>query len=61
MKKYLRQSSAVDVTGGMLSKVVELFNLARLGVESEIVNASRSAILRRTLTGERGLGTSIRI
>lgn len=61
VKKCLRQSSAVDVTGGMLSKVVELFNLARLGVESEIVNASRSAILRRTLTGERGLGTSIRI
>lgn len=48
-----------DVTGGMGSKVRELLALAERGVESEIVNATKPGILKRTVQGERGLGTVV--
>ncbi|MGC8817162.1 MAG: isopentenyl phosphate kinase [Candidatus Hadarchaeum sp.] len=48
-----------DVTGGMRAKVQELLELARLGIEAEIVNAARPNVLREALKGKRGLGTMI--
>ncbi len=55
------KASVVDVTGGMLGKVMELMDLARLGVVSEILNANRKGYVGRALAGESGLGTTVRI
>lgn len=48
-----------DVTGGMGNKVRELLELAKQGIEAEIVNASKSGVLKRAIQGERGLGTVV--
>ena len=56
----LAGSTATDVTGGMARKVLELLDLARKGVESEIINIEKPGNLYKTLTGEKGLGTIIR-
>ncbi len=55
------KASVVDVTGGMLGKVMELMDLARLGIVSEILNANRKGYVGRALAGESGLGTTVRI
>jgi len=52
-------STSPDVTGGMLHKVVELYELAKLGVESEVINALKPGLLKQALMGIRGLGTTI--
>ncbi|MFQ6009860.1 MAG: isopentenyl phosphate kinase [Candidatus Aenigmatarchaeota archaeon] len=57
VKRKLGGSTAVDVTGGMYSKVVELLNL---GIESQIVNANVPGNIEKTLKGER-IGTAIRM
>lgn len=49
-----------DVTGGMRRKVEELAKLAACGIEAEIANISRPGVLRRVLSGERGIGTVVR-
>jgi isopentenyl phosphate kinase len=56
----LKGSSSTDVTGGMMHKVKMMLELADFGIESEIINAEKPGILRRTLLGEKGLGTIIR-
>lgn len=48
-----------DVTGGMRAKVQELLELAKFGIEAEIVNAARPNVLREALLGKRGLGTVV--
>ena len=48
-----------DVTGGMRNKVLELLDLARLGIEAKIVNAARPNILREAIQGKRVIGTTI--
>lgn len=53
-------SYGIDVTGGMLSKVKLMLNLAKEGVESEILNGLKEGYLERALLGERGLGTRIK-
>lgn len=60
IKKYLGGSAGIDVTGGMLHKVEEMFELAKLGIKSEIINANKENYLKRSLLGARGLGTIIR-
>jgi isopentenyl phosphate kinase len=60
VESYLKGSSGIDVTGGMLHKVKTLLELTKLGIESEIINAKEPGLLRRALLGERGLGTIIR-
>ncbi|MBU5557470.1 MAG: isopentenyl phosphate kinase [Candidatus Aenigmatarchaeota archaeon] len=59
VKKYLGGAAGIDVTGGMLHKIERLLELAKLGIESEIVNAGRPDCLKRALLGEKGLGTII--
>ncbi len=48
-----------DVTGGMRGKVHELLEIARTGIECEILSGD-SGNVKRALMGERGLGTIIR-
>jgi len=59
-ERYLRGSSDIDVTGGMLHKVMMMLELTKLGIESEIINAKKPGILKRALLGKRGLGTIIK-
>lgn len=58
MKKSIKSSRYTDVTGGMLSKVTELLELAGKGVDSRIFNASRKGMVSRFLYGE-DVGTLI--
>lgn len=59
LAKSANASKVRDVTGGMARKIEELLPLAELGIEAEIINATKPGILRRALLGERGLGTRI--
>lgn len=58
--KEIGSSKGVDVTGGMKRKLDELLRLAESGTESEIVDATKPGLLKRALSGERGLGTIIK-
>ncbi|MEA2075769.1 MAG: isopentenyl phosphate kinase [Euryarchaeota archaeon] len=58
IESYLGESYSVDVTGGMATKVKELIELARRGIECEILNGA-SGNIKKALTGQRGLGTII--
>ncbi|MCX9085607.1 MAG: isopentenyl phosphate kinase [Candidatus Methanoperedens sp.] len=58
LKKNIKGSGAIDVTGGMGGKVSELLELAGKGVDSRIFNASRKGIVSRFLYGE-DVGTLI--
>ncbi|NYT00967.1 MAG: isopentenyl phosphate kinase family protein [Methanocellales archaeon] len=60
MKKLLKGSKDIDVTGGMLSKANELIKLAEDGIPSHIFNASRKGLIMNFLSGERNFGTIIR-
>jgi isopentenyl phosphate kinase len=60
VESYLKGSSGIDVTGGMLHKVKMMLELAKLGIESEVINAREPGLLKRALLGEKGLGTVIK-
>jgi isopentenyl phosphate kinase len=51
--------SGVDVTGGMKGKLLELLDLADMGIESQIFNAGAQGMVQRALQGEH-VGTVIR-
>ena len=50
----------VDVTGGMQGKLKELLELAEIGIESEIINASRSGFIKKALNHEKRIGTVVK-
>jgi isopentenyl phosphate kinase len=50
----------VDVTGGMNGKLLELLELAEIGVESEIINAGREGLIKKALNHETGIGTVVK-
>jgi isopentenyl phosphate kinase len=52
-------SGGVDVSGGMRKKVDELLDLAKHGIESQIINLNKDGLLRDALKGEEIIGTSI--
>ncbi len=56
---YLAGSYAVDVTGGMASKVQELVTIAKRGIECEILSGAPGNV-KRALAGQRGIGTRIK-
>lgn len=58
IKKHIRGSTSVDVTGGMIGKVEELLELAKKGVSSRIFNASKKDMISKFLYGE-DVGTLI--
>jgi isopentenyl phosphate kinase len=60
VESSLKGSYGIDVTGGMLHKVKMMLELAKLGIESEIIDARGSDLLKRALIGEKGLGTIIK-
>ncbi len=53
-------TQTVDVTGGMGGKLGELLELAKIGIESEIINAGHDNNIKKALQGENGIGTLIR-
>jgi isopentenyl phosphate kinase len=55
----LKGSSSTDVTGGMMHKVKMMLELTDIGIESDIINVKKPEILKKSLLGERGLGTII--
>ncbi len=57
--KYVKGSSGIDVTGGMLHKVKSLLELAKIGIESQVIDGKKPQTLKRALLGERNLGTII--
>jgi len=60
IKKYLGSSHGVDVTGGMLHKVMTFYELARkFKIESLIINGNVPNNLKKALIGERVKGTLI--
>jgi len=60
VESSLKGSFGIDVTGGMTHKVKMMLELAKLGIESEIINAKEPDLLKRALLGEKGLGTIIK-
>ena len=59
IESYLGASYSVDVTGGMVTKVEELIEIAKLGIECEILSGA-AGYIAKALAGARGLGTIIR-
>jgi len=58
VKKSLMSSDGfADVTGGMVLKVKKALEM---GTEVEIINGLKAGLLKRSLLGERGLGTIIK-
>ncbi|MHA1360934.1 MAG: isopentenyl phosphate kinase [Candidatus Freyarchaeota archaeon] len=62
IEKILRTvsgSSAVDVTGGMQRKILEILPLLREGICVEIINAKKEGYVLNSLLGNKELGTLI--
>lgn len=58
IKKFLSGSYGVDVTGGMLSKVEYLLDLAEKGIKSQIVTGDKPNVLKQAILGKH-VGTMI--
>jgi isopentenyl phosphate kinase len=58
-KNRISGTGVTDVTGGMLGKVSELTLLVTKGIETMIVNASKSGNIYKVLKGEKVVGTKI--
>ncbi|RLG20849.1 amino acid kinase [Candidatus Micrarchaeota archaeon] len=63
IKRMLGGSSAVDVTGGMFGKVMEIIELLKKGVnvEAVVINAEKEGNIKDALRGEIKRGTVIRL
>ena len=59
VKQSLSGSKDVDVTGGMFGKISELLDLAKQGIESQIVSALKEDYVSRALKGEK-IGTVVK-
>ncbi|MBW6451189.1 MAG: isopentenyl phosphate kinase family protein [DPANN group archaeon] len=59
IKHNITGSDAVDVTGGMLQKVEIMLDVAKEGIDSEIINGNKEGFIERALLGETNLGTRI--
>ena len=61
-EKYRQEivgSDATDVTGGMLRKVSELVEIAKIGIQSQVFNATRDGNVAKFLTSDQKIGTTI--
>jgi isopentenyl phosphate kinase len=61
VKKCLSGSTSTDVTGGMLTKITELADLSKLGIESLVINGSKPGRIRDALLGINVDGSVIKI
>ncbi|OYT43037.1 MAG: hypothetical protein B6U88_02045 [Candidatus Aenigmarchaeota archaeon ex4484_56] len=59
IKNCLKGSDCVDVTGGMLHKIEQSVELAKMGIDVEIISGSEKGNLKNCLLGE-NTGTLIR-
>lgn len=59
IKKYLTGSDGKDVTGGMLHKVKRCIDLARKGIECQVINGNKSRNLEKAIGGDKSIGTLI--
>lgn len=59
MQHKIEEAKVVDVTGGMLGKVLELIPAVERGIPTIIVNAAKPGNVYMTLKGERVVGTMI--
>jgi isopentenyl phosphate kinase len=59
IKKYLKGSHGVDVTGGMLHKVEILVGLAKFGIESQIIDGLKGGNLKEALLGNKKIGSRV--
>lgn len=60
IRRLIGAAEGYDVTGGMRHKVEQMIELAKAGVNVEMINITKPDILKRCLCGESGLGTVIR-
>lgn len=59
VKKHLGGSNGVDVSGGMLHKVEECLELAKMGIESQVLSGMVSGRVRDAILGKKVKGTII--
>jgi isopentenyl phosphate kinase len=59
IKRILGGSTFIDVTGGMLGKVSELIQIAKKGVESQIINGTKPGNIKKAFLGKK-IGTTIK-
>jgi len=57
--EYCSGSDGTDVTGGMKHKVEQAIELARIGIDSQIINGRKPGVLKKALLGDKSLGTLI--
>ncbi len=60
VEKFLTNSDGIDVTGGMLLKVKRAVELAREGIETQIINGTKPNNLKKALLNQEVTGTVIR-
>lgn len=60
VKEHLGGSNGVDVSGGMLHKVEECLELAKLGITSQIVSGMVSGRVKETIINKKVKGTIIK-
>jgi len=60
IKKMLKGSAGIDVTGGMLIKVEKYLETSLLGIKSYIINGTVEDRLKKTLLGKEIKGTIIK-
>jgi len=58
IKRFLKEAEKIDVTGGMLHKVMEAIEMAKNGIEVNIIGGERGN-LGKCLKGEK-VGTRIK-
>ncbi|MBS3815529.1 MAG: isopentenyl phosphate kinase family protein [Hadesarchaea archaeon] len=59
ISESIESASGVDVTGGMKRKIEELMELPKIGIEAQIINASKPEVLEKAIKGDKSLGTRI--
>jgi isopentenyl phosphate kinase len=60
VKEHLGGSHGVDVSGGMLHKVEECIEIAKLGITSQIVSGMVAGRVREAILGKKVKGTTIK-
>lgn len=60
IKKMLKGSAGIDVTGGMVQKVKKYLELSLIGIKSYIINGRVKNRLKEALLGEKVKGTIIK-
>jgi len=60
VKKMVSGSTAVDVTGGMLKKIIEIMKITKYGISSHIINANVRENVKKAMQLDQSFGTVIK-